>query len=123
MYGAPVRPTDKEVIMYNPYRAEPKWLPGSCVVSGHGTDTVISINGTAEALVAGLIVLGVPSGEAAGTALAAIWSLLAPGIVPVGRQTVRIRVCADCFARSAFARQGISPVVYTVGAQVPTLAS
>jgi hypothetical protein len=71
---------------------------GSCVVCLRGTDTGFAVRGPAEAVIAALIVAGVPESEAYETARA-MWNEqgleVAEGNIPSGVQDAVITLCTD----------------------------
>jgi hypothetical protein len=67
---------------------------GSCVVCLQGCDTALAFRGEAEWIIAGLRVLGLPSGEAEQTLAHATGC--DPDMVPNGELTVPVRVCESC---------------------------
>ena len=71
---------------------------GSCVVYLRGTDTGFAVRGDGEAVIAGLIVAGVPESDAYETARA-MWNEqgldVAQGSVPGGVQEAVFALCKD----------------------------
>jgi hypothetical protein len=91
---------------------------GSCVVCGHGTDTVLAFHGEAEWHIAALQVLGIPAQEVEATYAAATRGEL--GKVPVGEFTVQVRVCTACVEKSPF-HPRVRPVLAIPGQEVPAI--
>jgi len=92
---------------------------GSCVSCMRGTDTAISFAGSAEWIMAGLTVLGVPEKEAIDMTVNMFGC--SPGMVPVGDNlSAIVRVCRPCArkARGDFPK----PVVYCEGAEIPIVS-
>jgi hypothetical protein len=79
---------------------------GSCVVCLRGTDTGFAVRGPAEAVVAAVIVAGVPESEAYETARA-MWNEhgreVAEGDMPGGVQDAVITLCKDDADRAGLA--------------------
>ena len=76
---------------------------GSCVMCLRGTDTALAFTGEAEWLIAGLINLGLARDDANRTAFAMFEDMgCDPDMVPEGRQTFGVRVCAECVSKAPY---------------------
>lgn len=66
----------------------------SCVVCLKGTDTGLAFTGEAEWIAGALVYLGLPTDHAISMVSMATGS--DPGMAPVGRVTIGVRICATC---------------------------
>lgn len=97
---------------------------GTCVVCLRPTDTVLGFRGSAEWVIVGLQVLGVPEDQAYLTAFEA-WqeeakragAPLVLGDVPAGVVSMAVRVCRACVAKSEVTLP--EPVLDLDGTAVP----
>jgi hypothetical protein len=85
----------------------------TCIVCMRATDTQLAFDGSAEWLMAGLMVLGIPEGEASPIALRA------PGDDPE-HLVIQVRVCPRCVARCKAPFP--APRVLMEGSTIPCIA-
>ena len=94
-----------------------RYLPGSCVSCGQGTDTGLIVVGEAEWHAAFLVILGIPEDQAGITVSEGMGYPIDK--VPAGTFTATHRVCRECARRSNVPLP--DPAVLHDGALVPAV--